>query len=292
MSVLDKDIAERKRRQAQFRRERNKAAGHAPERFAEPAATLNGDQKSQQQQQGVLTEQEHGNVETASLPADHREVLWRGYCKFAFNLVRRNSEELKQFEGMFQSGSCSQIGELDPLLMQSALSLVAEMGSAGVRKWDWRPAPTDTDLEDADGWVERRLAEQRSTQDEAAQTRRWGQKLARALGEAPSLGSGAINPAHLQESKHSLDELVRRLEWTIAKHQSERGEFKREFLDPRSPYYIRDDEGGISNKQIIIMSKEITGSHSRRPFDHHWKLVMDHLRERQVEESKKLLADK
>jgi len=55
------------------------------------------------------------------------------------------------------------------------------------------------------------LAEQRAAQDSAERIRRGQHQLARALGGPRSIASGTINPVYLQQSKHSLEELARRL---------------------------------------------------------------------------------
>jgi hypothetical protein len=72
----------------------------------------------------------------------------------------------------------------------------------------------------------------------------------------------------------------KRLEWVIAEH-TKRGEFRREDLDHRSKHYISDHDGGISNKQIVLMANLIVGQQEKRPYDQNWKIVTDWLRERQ-----------
>jgi hypothetical protein len=171
--------------------------------------------------------------------------------------------------------------------MAAALALVARMPAAKVRRWDWLPPPNNEDLTDPVTWAARRLVEQRATQDGADRIRRLDQRAARALKQAVG-GNGTIRPVHEQQSPYDLEELARRLEFTIAKHEAERGEFKHEWLDHRSPFYIPVEEGGISNKHIAIMVREIWGSASRRPFVENWKIVTDWLREREATQQQTL----
>jgi hypothetical protein len=218
---------------------------------------------------------------TTNAGADQREEQWQGCCRLAFNLSRRG-EELAQYQAKLENGHRVPFVD-DARLMSTALALVSGMAAAGVRKWGWLPAPSTEDLADPASWVTRRLAQRRSEQNDAERDRRLRQKEARAFGQRGLTGNGTINPVHEQRSKHSLEELARRLEFVMAKHQADHGEFKREWLDHRSNFYIHDCDGGISNKQVAIMACEITGSRSRRAFDENWKIVTDYLRERQVE---------
>lgn len=213
-------------------------------------------------------------AETNAAPSE-RDVLWQRYCRLALNQHHANTAA--EFETVLQAGALPRIAE--PSLMAAALRLVAGMAAAGVRRWDFLPAPTAEDLADPADWIARRLAEQRATQDAAQRIRHLDQQAARALGQAAP-GTGTIRPVHEQQSPYDLAELGRRLESTMAKHRAERAEFKREWLDHRSPFYIPVEEGGISNKQVAIMARQITGSASRRPFAENWKIVTDWLHER------------
>jgi hypothetical protein len=221
-------------------------------------------------------------IETNTAPAgtDHRQAQWKGCCKLAFNLHRRPND-WAQFQVKLQNGYRIPYVD-DPQLMPTALELVSNMAAAGVHKWDWLPAPGADDLADPAAWVARRLAERRSEQNAAERDRRLRQKEARAFGQPGPTGNGAINPVHEQQSKHTLDELARRLEFVMAKHQAEHGEFKREWLDHRSDFYINARDGGISNKQAVIMANAIVGRQERRSFDENWKIVMDWLRARRA----------
>ena len=208
-----------------------------------------------------------------------RNTQWQGCCKFAVNLHRQPADWDK-FKAELQSGY--QVREVgDQRLVAAALALVADLAEAGVRRWDFLPAPSEADLAEPEAWAARRLAERRREQDDAEADRRWQQRQARAFGQRPP-GNGTVNPVHLQRSKHSLEELGRRLQWVIAQHQAAGREFKREFLDNRSDYYIDVAGGGVANKQVTIMACEITGVRERRDFDDSWNIVMDWLRERQV----------
>jgi hypothetical protein len=208
-----------------------------------------------------------------------RDVLWQQYCRLALNLHRSN--KVAELETALEADALPRVAE--PALMTAALHLVAGMAAAGVRRWDFLPAPTSDELADSTEWAARRLAEQRATQDAADRLRSLDRRVARALGQSAG-GNGTIKPVHEQQSPYTLDELAERLESTMAKHQAEHGEFKREWLDHRSQHYIPDAAGGISNKQVAIMAAEITGSRSRRNFDANWKIVTDWLHERQAEQ--------
>ena len=56
-------------------------------------------------------------------------------------------------------------------MMTAALALVAGMADAGVRRWDWLPAPSTDDLSDPAAWAARRLVERRAEQDAAERGR-------------------------------------------------------------------------------------------------------------------------
>jgi len=198
---------------------------------------------------------------TAEIAPTTRDTLWPKYCRIALNL--RRSNQAAEFEADLHAGRQPRITE--PALMAAALNLVAGMAAAGVRQWDWRPAPDSADLADSVAWAAGRLAEQRTAQDEAERTRRLDQKIARVLVGSQSVGTGQINPVYLQRSELSLDELKQRLEWTKAKHEAEGREFRRQLLDHRSDSYIPVCDGGISNKQITIMACEITGAVNSAP---------------------------
>ena len=168
-------------------------------------------------------------------------------------------------------------------MMTAALNLVTGMAEAGVHKWDWLPAPGAGDLADPAAWATRRLAERRAEQDAAAHLRRWDSKVARAFGQSQPGSGGTINPIHLQQPKHSLEEMGKRLAWVIAEH-TKRGKFRREDLDHRSPHYISDANGGISNKQVVLLANLIVGRQEKRPYDQNFKIAMDWLRDRQAKQ--------
>jgi hypothetical protein len=202
------------------------------------------------------------------------DKAWQGYCKF---IVGLRPDEWAQFQTDLQNGRVPQV---DPALMAAAGALVAGMADEGVRSWDWLPAPSTDDLSDAVTWASRRLAARRAEQDAAERSVLWQRKLARAQGRTPPAGNGTINPIHLQQPKRSLEEMGRRLERAMGREG-----FKREWLDHRSSHYVSDRDGGISNKQIVLMANLIVGRQERRPYDQNWKIVEDWLRERQAKES-------
>jgi len=212
-----------------------------------------------------------------------RDKTFQAYCRYAVNL-RRRPDELAQFKSDLQAGRRPDVTE--PVLMFAALHLAAGMSAAGVRRWDWLPAPTADDLTDPVAWATRRLAEQRAAQETAARIRRGQQKLARALGGPRSAASGTINPVHLQQPKHSLKEMADRLERAMSREGFRRGD-----LDHRSPRYVSDRDGGISNKQIPPMANLIVGQQERRSFDDNWKIVTDFLAERRAQHGAEQEAD-
>jgi hypothetical protein len=161
--------------------------------------------------------------------------------------------------------------------MNAATAFVTQGGRLGSSRW--LPAPTDEELEDLPGWTAQRLAEQEA----AERCRRWRRSLARELGKGNAHANGSpTGPVYQQRSKHDFEELARRLEWTMARHQAERGKFKRTWLDARSPYYIRDRDGGIGTKGIIFMANAIVGRQERRDYEENWTIVMNWLREQQA----------
>jgi hypothetical protein len=213
-------------------------------------------------------------------PLTERDKNWQGYCKYAIGL-HRHPDDLADFRADLQSGRRPDVTE--PVMMTAALALVSGMADAGVRRWDFLPAPGADDLRDPAAWATQRLAEQRAAQDSAERIRRGQHQLARALGGPRSTASGTINPVHLQQPKRSLEEMGQRLECVIAKH-AKRGEFRREDLDHRSKHYISDRDGGISNKQLVLMANLIVGRQEKRPYDQNWKIVVDWLRDRRAKQ--------
>ena len=187
------------------------------------------------------------------LESPKTEANWQGRCKLAVNL--HHSDQIAEFKIDLQAGHVPQMTE--PAMMTAALNLVTGMAAAGVALGLAAGAGAD-DLADSAAWATRRLAERRAEQDAADRPRRWDSKIARAFGQSQPGSGGTINPIHLQQPKHSLEEMGQRLEWVIAEH-SKRGKFRREDLDHRSKHYISDRDGGISNKQIVLMANLIVG---------------------------------
>jgi hypothetical protein len=253
MTVHDTDeqVRDRRRRQAQARQQRQQEARQS-EAIAttEPAAIL-----------------------PAAPDDDRRAAQWQGCCKFAFNL-RHHPKDWEEFQTKLRDGY--QVSHVDDQRMVStAIALVVGLAAAGVRRWDWLPAPSDAELAEPEVWATRRLAHRRVEEDEAERERRFRQKAARAFRQSPSVGTGVVNPVHLQRSKHNLDELAQRLEYTKSAHEAAGREFTPKLLDHRSLHYIKTRNGGISNKQVIIMACEITKQRERRPFDDNWQIVMN-----------------
>jgi hypothetical protein len=310
-------VTESKQREAERKRQRRKARHYSTEHQRQTALMEAAENKQENQTMPISTDEEENLNEATNQPsqveddqAQHetptedlhevtieepantvpstvespkvtalseRNQLWQGYCRLAVTLQRRGNTA--EFKTDLQTGQIPRVAE--PLLMETALALVAGMPAAGVKRWHWLPAPTADDLADPSGWVARRLTEQRAAQDGAGRNGRWDAQVAQALRE-PRVGKGTINPVHLQQSKYELDELTRRLNWTKAKHQAEGRGFKREYLDHRSPHYVRVSSGGISNKQVTIMANTIAGVKQRRSFDQNWNIVMKFLDDRET----------
>ena len=197
------------------------------------------------------------------------DKAWQGYCKYAIGLHRR-PDDLADFETDLQGGRRPDVTE--PAMMTAALHLVAGIVAAGVRRWDWLPAPRAADLPDPAAWAARRLAERRAEQDEAERVRHQQRKLARALGVSPA-GNGTGRPVYGQRLGRPLADVGDALNRVIAEHQSKHGEFKRQWLDPNSPRFI----AGVTNKEIIMMASEISGRREWRPYDQNWTIVTNWL---------------
>jgi hypothetical protein len=203
---------------------------------------------------------------------------WQGYCKYAIGLHRR-PDDLADFEVDLQGGRRPDVTE--PAMMTAALHLVAGIVAAGVRRWDWLPAPRAADLPDPAAWAARRLAERGAEQDEAERVRHQQRKLARALGQVPPAGNGTGRPVYRQRLGRPLAEVGDELARVIAEHQSKHGEFKRQWLDPNSPRFI----AGVTNKEVIMMASEISGRQEERPYDQNWTIVTNWLRNRQAQQT-------
>ena len=207
--------------------------------------------------------------------------VWLGYRKFAAQLHR--AKELVKFLEQLRAGRCGVVE--DPELFAAAAALVVAVVEAGLRVPDWGLPPSAQEL-GSPTWVAERVAAERANQESAGDRKRWGQGLARALGEPRPPGTGAINPVYKQKSKIPRDELARRLRRAL-----DRPGFTRKWLDHRSRHYVPVGEGGLSNKQITIMAGLITGRQERRSFDEAWRIVTDWLHEQQVEQPPEQAAE-
>lgn len=233
-----------------------------------------------------MTFQEHNEPVAHPAPTGtNREAQWQKCCKHAANLHRQPIDWL-QYKAKLEKGYNIPLLD-DQRLMSTALELVNSMVVAGVRRWDWLPAPTDDDLAQPEAWIEQRLALRKIEQDEAERDRRLRQKEARAFGLPTSNGTGIGMPVYRQKPKHSLDELVRRLRWTMDAHKAAGRAFTRELLDPNSPHYLDDRSNSITNKQIIMMANTIVeqrgGQRGPRPFNENFNIVIDYADEREAE---------
>lgn len=225
---------------------------------------------------GLITTTDHStagpSLQDSGLPQINN-TAWIGYCVFASYLRRR--KELAKFLDELRAGR--RHGVTDPELFAAAAALVVALREAGLRLTPQCSPPSAEEL-GSPTWVAERVAAERASQAAAGHDKRWQQGLARALGEPRPAGTGTINPVHLQELKHSLEDLGRRLRKAM-----DRPGFQREWLDHRSPQYIPDRDGGISNKQVTIMAGLISGR-QERPFDESWTIVTNWLREQHMEQ--------
>ena len=208
-------------------------------------------------------------------PINHK--VWPGYCKFATKLNRGN--ELTDFLVALQAGQCNNV--TDPTLFVAAAALAVAAADAGLRLTNWGSPPSAEELA-SPTWLAERVAAERANQETAERRKRWEQGLARAQGQPRPAGTGGtISPTHLQKSKLSFDELVRRLRWVMEQHQAKHGEFKRQWLDHNSSHFIH---GGIGTKGVIFMANEIVGRRERRSPDENWAIVTNWLREQHAKQ--------
>jgi len=181
MNTHNQHQTERKKLQAQARRDRKRAGQLVQQQNAAIEAAQNEDPQPQQEEQtetATIT-----NFDQALAECDKR---WQGCCRLAVNLLRSN--QIAQFVTDLHADRVPQVTE--PAMMTAAISLVSGMSAAGVKRWDWLPAPGVEELADPAAWAARRLAERRAQQHEAERIRRQQQKVARAFGQPRSGGSG------------------------------------------------------------------------------------------------------
>jgi hypothetical protein len=208
-------------------------------------------------------------LEEASATAIETDSQWDKYRRFVDQLARRG--ELAQVEAAVNAGSLS---VSNPDLLKAAIQVRRDAPDLQ----HWNPAPKDDELADLSGWIANRLEEQ----ERSTRHKRWLRQLARLEGR-PNAGNGAGTPMHRQRSRFDVNELARRLNFVITRHTTERGEFRREFLDHRSPHYIAVKDGGIGNKQIVMLAHQLVPSDERRDFDANWAIVKSWLSEQQSE---------
>ena len=222
MSKQQKD--DLRRRQAQGRRERNRAHKESRAQTATP-------KESVEQQPALPAPPALLASPAPVVPTDpKRDAQWQGCCKVLFN-QRHQPNDLEQLQAEL-------LKQVDQPLLSAALELVAGMAAAGVRRWDWLPAPTDDELADPKAWVAQQLADRSprsrtGPRTPAACGRRWRE---RSDNRRPD---GTGTPSYLQQSKYSLEQLGQRLEWTKDAHEAAGREFRRELLDHRSPHFIK-----------------------------------------------------
>ena len=89
-------------------------------------------------------------------------------------------------------------------MMTAALNLVTGMAAAGVRRWDWLPAPTADDIANPAAWATRRLAERRTEQDAADRPRRWEGKIARAFGQSQPASNGGKSTRSICSTRNTV----------------------------------------------------------------------------------------
>lgn len=251
MSVMEtkQQQQERKRRQAELKKE-----------LRQRPTPLPTEEVTGQQAPPALTD------------ANSRRAQWQGCCKLACN-AHRDPMKWERLQANLHSVPVD-----DQRLMPAAVALVLGMAAAGVRRWDFLPVPSDDELSEPSAWAGRRLSARRAEQDEAGRDHQFRQQVARAFGQSAA-GNGNGTPVYAQRLSRPLAEAGDPLKRVMAQHQTKHGEFRSEWLDPNSRYFI----AGITNKEIIMMASEISGSRSRRSFEQNWKIVADWLRwERQA----------
>jgi hypothetical protein len=158
----------------------------------------------------------------------------------------QRNNQLAAFEEELNSGSLD-LGSPD--FMRAAIALVrVKIGR------NMPPTPTDAQLGDINGWIAGLMAERKR------QT--WAEKHSREL------------------------ELLCRLESVIARHEAEHGGFERRQLNTNNPFYIRVEDGGISNMHIVCLANFIAGNNDERSFDDNCKIVVEFLAKRKAEGSR------
>jgi len=264
---IDEDQRDRKRRQAQLRRERKQTRVEAAAYVPTPQ-NLSADNQ---------TERHEKATDLMPVPTNERDKPWACCYRLALNLNRQG--KTADFERDLEAGLLS---ELNRPLIGGALALVQGLTAAGVRPpKSWLRPPTEEELSDIPAWVSQCVAAARVEQETSARTGQWQRMLAQASGQQTT-NAGAINPVHLQRPKRNLEEMAERLERAMS-----RPGVRREDLEHRSAHYVKDRDGGISNKQIAFMANLIVERQERRSFDENWKIATDFLAERRAQQAPK-----
>jgi hypothetical protein len=186
---------------------------------------------------------------------------WINFVKFLRK--RRSRGELEQVNQEFSSG---RLKVDSPELVPAAIAISAVDIGKKVP-----PPPTEQQLAKLDDWISEVIAEHRRS----SQNERWAREL---RGLPRNSGNGkAIGPMRLQKSRYGRDELLHRLQDVIKRHNDKLGEFERRYLDPHFRFYIPVKDGGISNKQVVLLAGMIVGNNDERSFEENWKIVSGEL---------------
>jgi hypothetical protein len=197
------------------------------------------------------------------------EALWQAYTKHVAleNRAGRLAELIASLDANSDLAA--------PQLMHAAINLRVAATAAGLGKFTWPPAPSEDELNNS-AWVERCVTRARAASEAAAENRRRNARLTRQL-RAVGIGTtGKGVPVWQQKSKLSLDELADQFVATVAEHESVHGKFEREWLDPNNSHFI---DGGMTNKQVIILASMIAGP-AERPFEECFNIAMEYMRQR------------
>lgn len=202
-----------------------------------------------------------------------RDAYWQSCEKV------RTKRDLSQLAHDLEQGAA---GVDDAELAKAAVALVRATRTEGVTSWTWPPCPTQDELIDLDDWLAEQLSAAQVEAETAKDQRRVRDRLRKA-GLCTQAGGPGV-PLRKQRLKITLDEARTRLVSVIKAHQVRTaGQFRREWLDPKYPYYIADRDGGLANKQITLMANEIIGNNDERSFDESWEIVAEDMRTLGVE---------
>jgi hypothetical protein len=277
---LTREEKDRRNRQAAHRRALKKARHHSQKQSEANAAVEPVTPDEQEVEVVVAAEpavqtdvqQTDAAAEPATfppIPNGVREDFWQSAEK-----VRR-TRDLSQLAHAIEEG-WSAVDDVE--LAKAAVALVRHLRAERVTNWSWPPCPTVDELAAQDDWLAQRLSAAQAEQQAGQKERQARNRLRQAgLSSQPAGGPGV--PVRLQRLKITLDEARERLAHVVKTHEERTGgQFKREWLDHRYPHFITNADGGLSNKQIVLMANEIAGNNDERSFDESWAIVTEDMR--------------